>query len=110
MAVVFYAEHAVLWIYCRDVFNRLCHDTRKEFEASKELKDFGEIDYKFQEAEKRLFAHPEPYICTLFFHTLVLQTTVARRLHVIVSKRRYFCDWVLFLIFIRCPTACFHLS
>ena len=46
----------------RDVFNRLCTDTRHQFEAHKNMKDFGEIETKVAEMQSKLFAHPEPYI------------------------------------------------
>ena len=46
----------------RPAFNVLCEKSRAQFEAQKHLKDFGEIDAAFADAESKLFVHPEPYI------------------------------------------------
>ena len=51
-----------LWWLHRDVFNRLCADTRSQFDAQKNIKDFGEIETTFAEMQSKWFAHPEPYI------------------------------------------------
>jgi hypothetical protein len=53
-------SRSLLSLY-RPAFNVLCEQTRAEFEAKKHLKEFGEIDAVYAEAESQLFVHPETY-------------------------------------------------
>ncbi len=45
-----------------DAFNTLCTDTRAEFDATKSMKDFGEIEFTYEKMNSQLFMHPEPYV------------------------------------------------
>lgn len=49
--------------FARDSFNQMCRNTRKEFEAQKNVQNPGEIEsWLTATHNKYVFPHPEPYI------------------------------------------------